>query len=563
MSNTRSIFIALCSLLASCQIPDEVATARAALETVPLVITEVAQSTLYGGTTADKVEVYCTSAGGCAAYKVCDTNTSCSATQAALGAHQRAVVSRGTFITTTDEVWLADGAGTELGGTRVGPFNCGSGLSQSRADCSIAAFAACASPTLGASSGTCANGDFPEPFTYDVRFTTNQHGLPESTCTRPVCQQLLGAINAATTSIDFAIYGIRAQQPIIDALVAARNRGVVVRGVVDTENAACTAFGYPDTPTLISALGAASVHCDSGSGYSYIMHNKFFVFDLARVWTGSTNISNTETGGEYNSDVATLLSSYKLAEIYRGELDEMFAGQCHNQKTDNTQHVIDGSHFTDGTIVKSYFSPTDHPTDNAVLPLVNAATSTLDIAMFFFTSQPIADAVVAAKNRGVTVRLIIDAGGAANAYSKHGQLCAAGIAVKTENWGGKSHSKWAVADAALPSAAAVVYGSMNWTASGDTQNDENTLYVKHAALAASFSSEFQRQWSDLADVPTCTTVAAEGADSPGSCSDGLDNDYDGKIDSQEEACGCSDGLDNDGDGYVDAADYDCQNLPDP
>ena len=302
-------------------------------------------------------------------------------------------------------------------------------------------------------------GDFPEPFNYSVAFTTNQHGAPESTCNRPVCQQLLDAINAAQSSIDFAIYGIRAQQHIIDALVAAQARGVVVRGVVDSEDATCTTFGYPDTPVLIAALGAANVHCDIGSGYGYIMHNKFFVFDQRAVWTGSTNISDTELGGEYNSDIAAFISSYKLAAIYRGEMDEMFgSGLFHKRKTDNTQHVVDGSHFTDGTILASYFSPTDHATNNAVIPLINAATQTLDIAMFFFTSQPIADAILAAQARGVAVRMVIDASGAANSYSQHGQPVRAGIPVKTENWGGKSHSKWAVADAALPASAAVVFG---------------------------------------------------------------------------------------------------------
>ena len=556
------------------------AAIRLGLETVPLIITEVAQSTAYGGTTADKVEVYCTSAAGCAAYKVCDTAASggsCSALQPALGAQQRAVISRGTGITTTDQVWLADSAGSELGGTRVGPFNCGSGLSQARPDCSAAPFGACATPDLGASSGTCVGGDFPEPFTYSVAFTTNQHGAPESTCNRPVCQQLLGAINAAQSSIDFAIYGIRAQQHIIDALVAAQSRGVVVRGVVDSEDSTCTTFGYPDTPVLQGALGAANVHCDTGPGYGYIMHNKFFVFDQSTVWTGSTNISDTELGGEYNSDIAALISSYKLAAIYRGEMDEMFGGLFHKHKTDNTQHVVDGSHFTDGTILKSYFSPTDHATDNAVIPLINAATQTLDIAMFFFTSQPIADAILAAQSRGVAVRMVIDASGAANSYSKHGLLCAAGIPVKTENWGGKSHSKWAVADVGLPGSAAVVFGSMNWTASGDTENDENSLYVKNAGLAAALAGEFARQWADLAAVPTCTSVSAEGADSSvctggdcahacvsGSCCDGIDNDHDGKTDLQEEACGCHDGVDNDGDGFIDGNDFDCQtDLPDP
>ena len=96
-------------------------------------------------------------------------------------------------------------------------------------------------------------------------------------------------------------------------------------------------------------------------------------------------------------------------------------------------------------------------------------------------------------------------------------------------------------------------------------------------MASSFSSEFSRQWADLAAVPSCATVSAEGWDSSvcspadncaqsctsGSCCDGLDNDYDGKTDLQEEACACSDGVDNDGDGFIDAADFDCQNLPDP
>jgi phosphatidylserine/phosphatidylglycerophosphate/cardiolipin synthase-like enzyme len=577
----QALVIAACGTIAipSSGEPD-VSELRAALETATLLVTEVAQSSAYGGSSADKVEVYCATAAGCAPFRVCDTapgGGSCSALQGALPAQARIVVSRGTSVVATDEVWLASAVGAELPGTRVGPFECLAGTSRARADCSISGFAECSAPSLGTSSGTCTAGDFPEAFTYSVRFTTNQHGLPESTCTRPLCRELLSAIDNATTSIDFAIYGVRAQQDIIDALVAAQGRGVVVRGVVDTEDASCTAFGYTDTPALIAALAPASVVCDTGGGYSYIMHNKFFVFDRADIWTGSTNISNTELGGEYNSDVATLLSSYKLAEIYTAEFEQMFAGQCHKRKTDDTEHVVEADHFTDGTLVKSYFSPTDQPTTNAVLPLIDAATSTLDVAMFFFTSQPVADALLAAKARGVAVRMILDAGGAGNAYSKHGALCAQGIAVKVENWGGKSHSKWAVADAALPSAAAVVFGSMNWTASGDAQNDENTLYVRNAGFATAFQAEFNRQWADLQEVPTCTLVSVEGADSSvctaagdcvascasGSCCDGLDNDYDGRIDAAEEACGCADGFDNDDDGYVDGADFDCQSISDP
>jgi hypothetical protein len=559
---------------------ERLAAVREALG-VPLTVTEVAQTANFGGSTADKVEVFCGSANSCATFKVCDTaasGASCSALQSALGAGQRGVVSRGTSITASDEVWLADASGVEIAGSRVGPFGCANGSSRSRLDCSLATFGDCAAPSLGASSGACDPQDFPEDFSYAVRFTTNQHGGPEATCDRPVCQDLVALIDAATTSIDFSVYGVRAQAHVIDALVAAQNRGVAVRGVVDAEDGACSTFAYPDTSTLIAALAPGSVVCDTGPGYSYIMHDKFFVFDGTKVWTGSTNLSDTELGGEYNTDVAATLGSFRLAAIYAREVDEMFSGLFHHRKADDTLHVLDASKFSDGTTsVESYFSPSDDAIGNAVVPFVEAATETLDIAMFFFTSAPIADAVLAAKARGVAVRVVIDAGGAANAYSRTPALCAGQIPVKWENWGGKSHSKWAVADASLPERAAVVFGSMNWTGAGNADNDENTLVVRNAGFAAAFQAEFERQWADLASVPPCSAVSAEGADSSscgssidcsascssGSCCDGSDNDYDGHPDLTDEACACADGIDNDGDGFVDAADWECNVVVDP
>jgi phosphatidylserine/phosphatidylglycerophosphate/cardiolipin synthase-like enzyme len=562
--------------LSGCSGPQSrVEATHSALETQSLIITEVVQASPFDGAIADKVEVYCASNKGCEAFRVCDTASTgqtCSSVIPTMASGQRIVVSRGTSITNADYVWLANSTYEPLPGTRVGPFACEAQTSQSRIDCSIGLFGQCGTPNLGLSSGSCRLGDFSEPFVYEVGFTTNQYGQPETGCERPLCKQLVLALDAATTSIEFALYGVRGQPAVIDALVRAQARGVVVRGVVDSEDATCTKFGYSDTTNLINALSPGSVVCDLGPGYSYIMHNKFFVIDGAKVWTGSTNVSDTELGGEYNSDVTALFSSYLLAEIYSDEFEEMFTGKFHHRKTDNTEHIIDSSHFEGQATVTSYFSPTDNAIQNGVLPLIEQATETLDVAMFFFTNTLISDALVSASQRGVRVRLILDAGGAANAYSKHWNLCNAGIAVKVENWGGKSHSKWAVADSMVANRAAVVFGSMNFTAAGDAQNDENTLVVKHDGFAAEFQSEFERQWESLAQVPVCVNTSAEGADSSncepaeschkkcisGSCCDGIDNDYDGRTDLAEESCGCADGIDNDGDGYTDRKDFDCQ-----
>src|SRR5690606_38989114 len=81
---------------------------------------------------------------------------------------------------------------------------------------------------------------------------------PSSACTTRLCTSLLELLDGARHSIDFALYGVRAQPRIAEALVAAKARGVRVRGVIDR-----TLDGrnyYDDTEALVAALG--SVHDD-------------------------------------------------------------------------------------------------------------------------------------------------------------------------------------------------------------------------------------------------------------------------------------------------------------
>ena len=87
----------------------------------------------------------------------------------------------------------------------------------------------------------------------------------------------------------------------------------------------------------------------------------------------------------------------------------------------------------------------------------------------------ISKALVDAKERGVKVRVILDATAATNGYSKHNYLRENGIDVKVESWGGKMHMKAAVFDKKH-----VVVGSMNWTKAGEKKNDENTIIIKNS-----------------------------------------------------------------------------------
>jgi phosphatidylserine/phosphatidylglycerophosphate/cardiolipin synthase-like enzyme len=342
--------------------------------------------------------------------------------------------------------------------------------------------------------------------------------LPGATGPSATGQALIDAIDAAADSIDFALYGVGGAQGVIDALVAAVGRGVTVRGVVDSDSSGY--FPYADTQTLIDALPPGSVVVETDDA---LMHNKFFVFDDRYVWTGSANVSDTGLYIEYNGNWSILIDHPDLAAAYEAEFAEMYAGSFHTDKTDNTQHTFPP--LADGSVIESYFAPTDDAETHAILRAIDEATSTLDLRIFSFTDWDIRDAVIAAHDRGVAVRAIVDASQAEGEFSVHQELRDAGIPVKVENWPGKEHTKGLAADGEV-----VIIGSQNWTYSGNTANDENTLYIRNAPLAEAFTADFELKWASIPSAWLTADPGPESADSPGSTSDFLDNDHDGLTD---------------------------------
>ncbi len=350
---------------------------------------------------------------------------------------------------------------------------------------------------------------------YDVYFTDHVNTVvPGATGPKATSQALIAAIDNATTSIDFALYGLGGAEDVLDALVDAVGRGVTVRGVADTS--ATGYYSYSDTDLLISSLPAGAVVTDDDDR---IMHNKFFVFDDRYVWTGSGNLSDTGIYWEYNANWSILIDHVQLAAAYKTEFNEMYAGDFHTDKTDNTTHIF--PILSDGTEIRSYFAPTDDAVTNAILPAINGAVSTLDCRIFYFTRTDVRDALIAAHNRGVTVRMIIDASGAESQYSVHEDLRTAGIDVKVENWPGKEHMKALAADNEV-----VILGSQNWTGSGNTDSDENTLYIKNTTLAQAYTTDFNANWASIPNTWLAGNPGAESANSPGTLYDFIDNDHD-------------------------------------
>ncbi len=304
--------------------------------------------------------------------------------------------------------------------------------------------------------------------------TTTEHTSAEDA--------LLGFIDQAAISIDVALYDLN-RQSVIDALIAAHNRSTPVRVVGDDEAAAGeSTAGY-------QALRDAGIVVVTDTTTSKIQHNKFVVFDAQVVWTGSTNFS--DTGLTLNAENSIVITDTLLAGIYTTEFEEMWGGQFHESKADNAIHLLNYN----GTLVESYFSPTDLPAFEVWNELAGADES-VHFAMFFWTDSVLTNRTIDRLGVGVQVYGVWDQLGAANEYSADEALCAGGARIKIENFAGKVHDKFAVIDV-NGSDPTVILGSYNWTDSGAYNNDENTLIIHDRALTQAYYAEWQRLWAAL------------------------------------------------------------------
>ncbi len=372
-------------------------------------------------------------------------------------------------------------------------------------------------------------------------------GLVAADAKGAMAESLDRLLASAEKSIDAAIYGVYRQDWFLDTLSELRNRKIKIRAVVDQARGGANDwapgnFTYPDTSRLPRVLGARNVSVDtdpmgkprSGS----IMHNKFFVIDQKKVWLGSTNISNSCLGAEYNVNNTLIIESPAVAEIFANEFVQMFAEHRFSVYKQNDLLALRPPTkltFADGTHLRVFFSPQDDPMETAILPFIHNAKETLDIAMFYMTDTRVGAALQAAVERGVRVRVILDALGAAHPASIYSSLIPAGVSIRVENLGGKMHMKSAIADGSK-----VLIGSMNWTVAGAVANDENLVVIENnpslANEALHFYEELWRHFPDPEISGAPLAPAAEGPGSINSCFDGIDNDHDGLVDLEEPRC---------------------------
>lgn len=132
------------------------------------------------------------------------------------------------------------------------------------------------------------------------------------------------------------------------------------------------------------------------------------------------------------------------------------------------------------------FSPHGECTSVVVDALASAKRTVL-VQAYSFTSAPIAQALIDAHKRGVSVRVILDKSQRTEHYSSADLLLHAGIAVSIDAAHAIAHNKVMVIDEET-----VITGSFNFTKAAEERNAENLLLLRDRSLSAEYAANWQR-----------------------------------------------------------------------
>lgn len=261
-----------------------------------------------------------------------------------------------------------------------------------------------------------------------------------------------------------------------------------------------------------------------GTKGSGLMHHKFMVVDEAKVVVTSANftlsgihgdLNNLNTQGNANNLVT--IQSRELAKAFLQEFNLMW-GDGVDGKPDSVFGVKKGNRLfppflIGNSIVMIHFSPLsqtqpwEDSSNGFIGKQLSKASSSIDLALFVFTEQKLADILAQRHQKGVKLRGLIDDDFTYRYYSEALDLLGVALARNCEfeennnPWtnpistvgtsqlpkGDKLHHKFAVIDEKI-----VITGSHNWSASANYQNDETVLVIQNPTVATHYKKEFER-----------------------------------------------------------------------
>jgi phosphatidylserine/phosphatidylglycerophosphate/cardiolipin synthase-like enzyme len=291
-------------------------------------------------------------------------------------------------------------------------------------------------------------------------------------------ERLVALMDRASRTLDVAVYDFDLQN-VAQAMARAAARGVRVRMVTDSDTLTNTRDQRIQAAFTIVREAGIPIEADNRQA---LMHHKFTVVDGEWVQIGSWNYTDGDTY-RLNNNLA-IFRSRELAENYTAEFEKMFVQQRFGPR--KSAGVPNPSVTVDGLRIESYFAPQDD-VSKQIIEEINRAEREISFLAFSFTHDEIAQAILQRAQAGVTVRGVFETTGSNTQFSEFGRLRQAGLEVYQDGSPYVMHHKVIVIDDRT-----TIFGSFNFSANADQDNDENLLIVQDPRLAALFEQETER-----------------------------------------------------------------------
>ncbi len=340
---------------------------------------------------------------------------------------------------------------------------------------------------------------------------------------------IIEQINTAKSTLDIAVQEINLEN-LARAIVAKKQGGVKVRVVI--ENNYNLPLNKLSNNHGLAILKKANILIiddrEDGSKGSGLMHHKFIVIDGKKIVTGSANFTLSDIHGDFdnletrgNANHILVINNLPLAKIFNQEFNYLWGDGVGGKKDslfglkkpDRSPKTVN----IGNSIVTIRFSPTSptkpwHLTPNGLIAnTLKSANNSIDLALFVFSDQKIANTLKNESLQGVEIKALIDPNFAYQYYSEGLDLLGVALPfnckyqVDNNPWqqpletvgipnlqkGDKLHHKFGIIDNHT-----VITGSHNWSNAANSRNDETLLIIDNPLIAQHFRREFDYLYQD-------------------------------------------------------------------
>jgi competence ComEA-like helix-hairpin-helix protein len=265
-----------------------------------------------------------------------------------------------------------------------------------------------------------------------------------------------------------------------------------------------------------------------GSKGSDLMHHKFVIVDSRTLIVTSANFTTSDIHGDFTNPQSTgnannllKIDSPKLAALFTQEFDLMWGDGLGGNPDSKfgikkpfrpVQQIQLGN-----STIKIQFSPTlstqtwSQSSNGLIGKTLKSAAKSVDLALFVFSDQQLANILETNDQNGVQVRALIEPEFAYRPYSEALDMMGVSLSnsckyeldnhpwqqpIKTVGLpqlskGDLLHHKFGVVDQQT-----VITGSHNWSEAANTHNDETLLVIYNPVVAAHYVHEFERLYEN-------------------------------------------------------------------